>query len=234
MNAAVTGRGAGKGRIALVHALTESMAPIATAFENHWPDAPRFDLLDSALSRDRATGDLAPAIAARVLALTRYAVDLGSSGVPTAAILFTGTAFGPALAAARDKVGVPILSPNGSAFDEAAASGRRVALLVTFPPSEAPLTHEMQAAIDAAGAGTRLTVAAIPDALHALQSGDAAAHDELIADAALATDADLYLLGQFSMAGAATAVAARVGKPVLTTPDSAVLALRRLLEDGGT
>lgn len=234
MNAAATGRDTRKGRIALVHALEESMAPIATAFETHWPDARRFDLLDSALSHDRATGDLAPAIAARVLALTRYAVDLGSSGVPTAAILFTGTAFGPALAAARSKVGVPILSPNGSAFDEAAASGRHVALLVTFPPSEAPLTREMQAAIAAAGVGTRLTVAAIPDALHALQSGDAATHDELIAAAAFATDADLYLLGQFSMAGAATAVAERVGKPVLTTPDSAVLALRRLLEDGET
>ena len=220
------------GRIALVHALDESMQPIAAAFDRLWPQAPRFDVLDSALSRDRATGNLTPAVAARVLALLRYAVEVGGPGSKTAAILFTATAFGPALAAARNKIAVPILSPHQSAFTEAAASGQRVALLVSFPPSETPLERDLASAITAAGADTRAVSVPVPGALDALQNGDTATHDGLIAEAAAATPADLYLLGQFSMARAAPAVEAAVTGRVLTTPDSAVLAMRRLLTGG--
>ena len=220
------------GRIALVHALDESMRPIALAFERLWPQAPRFDVLDSALSRDRAAGNLTPAVAARVLTLLRYAVEVGGPGRQTVAILFTATAFGPALASARNKIMVPILSPHESAFTEAAASGQHVALLVSFPPSEAPLERDLLSAVTAAGADTRADLVPVPGALSALQNGDTATHDGLVAEAAATTPADLYLLGQFSMARAAPAVEAAVTGRVLTTPDSAVLAMRRLLTGG--
>jgi hypothetical protein len=42
-------------------------------------------------------------------------------------------------------------------------------------------------------------------------------------------DCDVIALSQFSLARAARAVAAATGKPVLTTPDSAVRKLQRLL-----
>ena len=42
-------------------------------------------------------------------------------------------------------------------------------------------------------------------------------------------DCDAIALSQFSLARAAEAVAQATGKPVLTTPDSAVRKLKRLL-----
>ena len=42
-------------------------------------------------------------------------------------------------------------------------------------------------------------------------------------------DCDLIALAQYSMAPAAEAVAEATGRPVLTTPDSAVMKLRDLL-----
>ena len=63
-------------------------------------------------------------------------------------------------------------------------------------------------------------------ALAALDAGDTAEHDRLAAQAARdLIDCDAIALGQFSLARAAGAVAAATGKRVLTTPDSAVLAL---------
>jgi hypothetical protein len=66
--------------------------------------------------------------------------------------------------------------------------------------------------------------------LAALDAGDPALHDRLAVETAQTLDGcDVIALAQFSLARAAAAVAAATGLPVLTTPDSAVLKLRRLL-----
>ena len=68
------------------------------------------------------------------------------------------------------------------------------------------------------------------DALAALDHGDAVAHDQAAARAATALpEVDVVALAQFSLARAAHMVEAATGKPVLTTPDSAVRKLQRLL-----
>ena len=41
-------------RIALVHALEESVLPIRAAFAEVWPEAATFDLLETSLAPDRA------------------------------------------------------------------------------------------------------------------------------------------------------------------------------------
>jgi len=67
--------------------------------------------------------------------------------------------------------------------------------------------------------------------MQALDAGDGATHDRLIADAVgpLAGH-DAVLLAQFSMARAAPAVAAAIGGTVLTSPETAVAKLRGLVE----
>jgi uncharacterized protein YbjT (DUF2867 family) len=67
-------------------------------------------------------------------------------------------------------------------------------------------------------------------ALAALDRGDRATHDRLVMEAAKdLRDCDLIALAQYSMAPAAEAVATATGRPVLTTPDSAVQKLMKLL-----
>ena len=64
----------------------------------------------------------------------------------------------------------------------------------------------------------------------ALRSGDAARHNPLLAEAAKGlANCHAIMLGQFSTACAKPAVAAATGAPVLTSPDTAVQALKRLL-----
>ena len=44
-------------RIALIHALPDSVEPANTAFAELWPEAFRFNLLDDSLARDLAAAD---------------------------------------------------------------------------------------------------------------------------------------------------------------------------------
>ena len=207
-------------RIALIHALKESQVPIWDAFAAHWPEARTTNLLDDSLSEDLAAeGELTAEMMGRFLTLGRYAARNGSD-----AILFTCSAFGLAIAAVKQDLKIPVLTPNEAAFEDAISRGSRIGLLVTFGPSLGTLQAELEGARPNVTVDGRL----VPGALAALQTGDAVTHDRLIGAAvADMKDCDAIVLGQFSMARAAHGYAGTT--PLLTTPASAVTKLRRLL-----
>lgn len=207
-------------RIALIHATPAAMAPVTEAFARHWPEAEPMHVLDDTLSRDRAAADaLTNAMATRIRALADYARTANAD-----AILYTCSAFGPAIRAVAADTGMPVLTPNGAMFAEAHAMGGQAGLLASFPPSIASMVGEY------AALQPQLPVkaACAPEALEALTAGDAAAHDRLLAEAAVKTlsGCDVIMLAQFSTARARATVAEATGRPVLTSPDSAVCALR--------
>jgi hypothetical protein len=75
-----------------------------------------------------------------------------------------------------------------------------------------------------------LVPALAADALTALNRGDAAEHDRVAMEVSRELeDCDVVALAQFSLSSAAEHVAAATGRTVLTTPDSAVRKLQRLL-----
>jgi Asp/Glu/hydantoin racemase len=207
-------------RIAIIHALRHSPPPIEAAFRDAWPEAWLMNLLDDSLSADLARdGRLTPAMTERFLMLARYAAGTGARG-----ILFSCSAFGPCIeACARDLSPLPVLKPNEAAIEEAVGIGRRIGLLATFPGTLASMPAEFPR-------GVQVVPCLAEGALAALDAGDAAAHDRLAAEAAVALKGcDAVLLGQFSLARAAPLVEATTGLPVVTTPGSAVRKLRRLL-----
>ena len=213
-------------RIVLIHAVQVAMPPVAAAFAEHWPEVELVNLLDDALSvdRERAT-DLTPAMMQRIDALAGYAENVGAAG-----ILFTCSAFGPAIEATRTRRALPVLKPNEAMFELALAQGIRLGLLATFPPSVASMADELRDAAARAGRCYTLRTVCVPEALRALKAGDACYHDDLLAAAAAGfNDVDALMLAHFSTSRARPAVEERVSAPVLTSPDSAVIALRKRL-----
>ena len=223
-------------RIALVHATALAIQPVSHAFSRLWPEARLMNLLDDSLSADRAAaGTLNAAMVARFGNLARYCVDNGAG-----AILFTCSAFGPAIEAARAGVGVPVLKPNeamlAEALDAAAAGRGKLALLATFEPSVESIAAELRALAAARSQPVELVTRYVPDAMAAANRGgaaDAEQHDALIAAAAAAweeaRDCDALMLAQFSMARARDQVQSRSPAPVLVSTDSAVRAMRRAM-----
>ncbi len=207
-------------RITLIHALKHSIVPIEASFARLWPQARLMNLLDDSLSADLAQdGKLTPRMTERFLTMGRYAVGTGANG-----ILFTCSAFGPCIeAVARAHAPMPVLKPNEAMIEEAVAKGQRIGLLSTFAPTLVSMPPEFPSSV-------QLVPKLAEGALAALDRGDRAEHDRIVVEASKdLRDCDLIALAQYSMAPAAERVAEVTGRPVLTTPDSAVKKLKAML-----
>lgn len=217
-------------RIALIHALTESVLPAHQAFRALWPEAYCFDLLDTSLSGDLAAGErLEDGIADRIRKLAEYAAASQGEAGETQALLFTCSAFGPAIDAVKDHVSIPVLRPNEAAFEQALALGNRIGLAVTFGPSFSSLRDELLSMASQRGQRIEVAPVLVEGALAALKAGNGEEHDRLAAEACRRLPpVDTLVLGQFSLARAADAVRDCIAAPVLTTPSSAVTALKSL------
>ena len=209
--------------IALIHALAHSVAPINDEMVHAWPEAQRMNLLDDSLSADlaRSGQGLDAVMHRRFETLADYVVGTGAQ-----AILFTCSAFGPCIeAVARKHAGIPVLKPNEAMVQEALAHGGRVGLIASFAPTLASMPPEFPAQIE-------LRCALAAGAMEALNAGDLAGHDAFVLEAArelAAAGCSVIALAQFSLARAAPAIRHALGLPVLTTPESAVRALRQRL-----
>jgi len=214
-------------RIALIHATPLSLRPIAVAFSELWPEARTFNVLDDSLAPDKERGDSAPELMFKRFAdLTRYAVSCGSQ-----AILFTCSAFGAEIAAAREGYVLPILKPNEAMVDSAVLRGVHIGVVATFGPTITTIRAELEAAGRAVERTIRCVSEVADGAFSALEAGDEHTHDRLVAAAAERLPCvDVILLAQFSMARARTAVSSvRPDVPVLTSPHAAVDQLRQRL-----
>lgn len=206
-------------RVALIHALTHSMAPINQEMAREWPGCQRMNLLDDSLSADlaRLPNGLDSAMHERFFALADYAVSTGAGG-----LLFTCSAFGPCIEAVARRCNVPVLKPNEAMISEAVQAGRRIGLIATFAPTLQSMPTEFPASVE-------LLPVLAEGALDALNGGDLELHDELImraAQSAAAQGADVIALAQFSMARAEMLVRGAMMQPVITTVGSAVRAMR--------
>ncbi len=210
-------------RIALIHALAHAVDPINEAIARDWPEATRMNLLDDSLSADLAASGRGQdaAMHARFQRLAQYAVDCGSD-----AILFTCSAFGACIeAVAATHSAIPVLKPNEAMIDDAAALDQRIGLVATFGPTLISMPPEFPRHVV-------LDTALAEGALAALNAGNGALHDELIAQAASELEAKgcrVIALAQFSMARAAPMVHRRTGLVVITPVSSAVAQLKLLL-----
>lgn len=220
-------------RIALIHATPLAIGPIQSAFQRLWPQARRMNLLDDSLSADLAeTGRLTDGMTRRFEDLARYAQGTGCNG-----ILFTCSAFGPAIEAAGRATGLPTLKPNEAMFEQALElhqPGRvlRLGLLATFPASLPSMSAELEQLAGQRGVQLAIETAFVPEAMDDLARGDAADHHRKIANAAHALrDCDAVMLAQFSMAAARTETQAHLSCPVLSSPDCAVQALMQRMSD---
>ena len=210
--------------IGLIHALEESEEPIRESFQKIWPEAKLSEYSDFQLSVDRANGLDEASIRSRI-------IDLGQQAVndQVDAILYTCSAFGEAIEAAKSQFSLPILKPNESAFKKAIRAASDVNILVTFEPSLNLLTNEFE--IMSKGLDIKIKGHLINDALKLLKQEEAQAHNEKIIDAVKEIPAEeTVILGQFSMARAADEIEINMPDRLLVnTPDAAVIELKELL-----
>lgn len=213
-------------RVFLVHPNAAALAPMADAARRLWPEAAVFNVLEEALYAELdAFGTITAHLVERLTLLFRYCAAARADG-----IIFTGSTFGPAVEAARRQIAVPVLKSDEAMTEDAVRRGGRIAVLGTARRSLAVIAGNLEA--EAGRTGRAVTIARhfVPEAQAALQGGDRARHDRLVAAAAAGVrDCEVLVIGQMSMVPAAAKMAQVAGRRILTAPEAAIVKLRSLL-----
>jgi hypothetical protein len=218
-------------RIFLVHANPPAMPPVDAAMRQGWPEAQVFNLLDESLYAELdAKGTITPEIVRRIRLLLEYCVAARAAGV-----IFSGSTFGPAVAAARQWLAIPVLKADEAMISAAIDGGPRIAVLGATERSIAVVAGGIAAAAAAAGRSVAVTPHWVAGATAAMAAGNRAEHDRLVADAVgRATDCDVLVVSQISMIPAVLAVPDLPGRKVLTSANTAVARLRALVTAGAS
>ncbi|MFD4638164.1 AroM family protein [Lentzea sp. NPDC058436] len=207
--------------VALVHATPAPMAPAADAFATAMPDARLWNVLDDTLITDaEQAGSLTPELRDRMRTLIGYAVDSGAD-----AVLLTCSIYGPVTAELDHPV--PVLPPDRALFEEVARLAP--ARVLVLGPAEAGARDTADRLRAHLGAGAVVEGVAVAGVRDALAAGDVAHAAELVVSTVRAHDTDVVVLGQFSLAPVAEAVAAALDVPVLSAPQLAARAIRAAL-----
>ena len=213
-------------RIVLIHAVPMAIEPIKCAFDELWPEPEIVNLFDDSLSIDRAKSNvLTTDMERRIADLGNYAESIGADG-----ILFTCSAFGPAIDKVINNLTIPVLKPNEAMFEQALNTGHRIGMLATFEQSIASMSKEFCEVRNTLSATGYLDAKLVKGAMEFLRQGNQAKHNELIAKTAATFQyCDVLMLAQFSMVSAKSAVLKELNVPVLTAPEAAVKKLRGIL-----
>ena len=163
------------------------------------------------MTRDRLRG--------HVSALADFGVD---------AVLVTCSSVGGVVDEIAPGADVPVLRVDRAMAERAVALGSTVGVLATLPTTLTPTTNLVEAAARTAGRATTVVSRLCDGAFAALDRGDRARHDAIIADELdrLVAEVDVVVLAQASMARIAAARPAG-GTPVLSSPR---LAMERLAD----
>ena len=214
-------------KVALIHALEESKQPVWKSFYDLWPEAVLSNYSDLSLSKDRNLGQNENTIGQRISNLAKMAVSENAD-----AILYTCSAFGDEINQVKDQYSIPILRPNEAAFIDAIQLKQKIKIMVTFLPSLELLTQEIKTMMVESNTELEVEGIYVEEALKSLQNGLVNQHDDLIAKIALDQKDDCtIILGQFSMASALSNISEKNSDlRVLTTPDSSVLRLKKIIE----
>jgi Asp/Glu/hydantoin racemase len=210
--------------IALVHASRASVDPVTQHYNQTAPQLRTVNMLDDAVMTMLAELDLGRAVRrlSEMVELARIEYDARVAVVTCSAVSRNG------MRELRGSSKIPILKIDEPMTRRAAAAGRRIGIVATFPATVATTVELLHAAALAPIQTTHVLAA---EALQALLRGDTQAHDRLLLEAASQVERegiDALVLAQVSMARLEPQVRAHSKVPVfssLTTSLEEVLAL---------
>lgn len=207
--------------LGLIHTSATLIPVFQQLVQDHLPGVATFNIVDDSLVRNiAARGSVTPEIYKRVADYVASAEDSGADQ-----ILVTCSSIGAAVEAAAEKAGVPVLRVDQPMTDIAVNAGKRIGVIATLPTTLQPTADLVQRRAAAADKEIELTSKLCEGAFDALMSGNAAKHDEMVANALreLSKQVDVILLAQASMARVVdTLDAADRVVPILASPVNAI------------
>lgn len=214
-------------KLALVHTVPFLVGVFKGLLEKRYDGLESFHMLDESLLADaRRDGGMTPAIIRRMTGLCALAQDAGAE-----AILFTCSATSPGINPVRPLMDVPVMKIDDAMAALAVRSGARIGLLCTNHATEGPSTDILHEHAAIAGRIIEIEPVVENQAFAALRDGNQQGHDDALVKAAesLASECDVIVLAQASMAHLAEGLSRNLKIPVLESPSLCVEALANTL-----
>ena len=211
--------------IALIHASRAAVDPVTQHFNQTAPELKTVNLLDDGIMTSLAEDDVDRAV--RRLA---EMVELAWLEYRANAVLLTCSAVSrEGMRALRRQTRIPIIKIDEPMTRRAAAAGRRIGIVATFPATVATTVELLHAA---ALTPIETTHVLAGEALQALLRGDVEAHDRLLLEAAHQVETegiDAMVLAQVSMVRLEPQIRAKSRVPVFSSLATALDEVRALL-----
>lgn len=214
--------------LGLIHT-SATLVPVFQQLCNEYlPDVKVFNIVDDSLIKNViGCGELTPATARRVV---NYVGSAEAAGADF--IMVTCSSIGAAVEASAALTKVPVLRVDQPMADKAVQTGKRIGVVATLSTTLQPTSDLVKRRAAAAGKEIELEAVLCEGAFDALMSGDAAAHDAMVAKALkdMAGRCDVIVLAQASMARVVDTLDEADKKvPILASPPVAVQYLASVL-----
>lgn len=211
-----------------VHTAMPMVEATKALFEEHLPDVRLINMVDESLIQDVIkAGEVMPSVARRLEMYYAAAVEADAD-----VIFSTCSSVGEVATRARSSVSIPIVKIDEAMARKAVDMGNRVGVLATLPTTLGPTARLVRDQADQEGKSVSVTEGLAEGAFEALLAGDAETHDSLIMETArrIASEVDLIVLAQGSMARMQDTLETATGLPVLSSPTMGVQSVKAVLE----
>ena len=192
------------------------------------PDCRLINIADDCLIQDVIkAGGPTVGVTRRLLAYYQAAEDAGAD-----VILNTCSSIGEVADIGKKCAKVPLVKIDDAMARKGVQMGDRVGVIATLPTTLGPTVRLVQRKADEIGKKVAVVEGLAKGAFEALMSGNAEEHDALILQTAkdIASQVDVIVLAQGSMAKMQEKLAEATGKPVLSSPRLGVQEVRDILK----
>jgi Asp/Glu/hydantoin racemase len=215
--------------LGLIHTSATLVPVFQKLCSDQLPGVNVFNIVDDSLIKDVISkGELTHITARRVVDYVASAETAGADF-----ILVTCSSIGAAVETAATLSRVPVLRVDQPMADLAVRTGKRIGVVATLPTTLQPTSDLVRRRAAVAGKDIELVSRLCDGAFEALMNGNAAKHDEMVANALreLSTQVDVILLAQASMARVVDTLDASEKRiPIIASPPEAVKHLATLLK----
>ena len=210
-----------------IHTSLALVKVLGDLFKEILPGVRIVNIVDDSLLEDvRIAGHLIPSVTRRIVG---YGVLAQSSGAD--AIFNCCSSVGEAADALAKSVEIPVVKIDDRMAAIAVEQGTRIGVIATVSTTLDPTVRLVQSKADAIGKQISIQRSLVDGAFDALINGDPAKHDVLVAAAIAksASENDIVVLAQGSMARLVPGLKDKVRVPLLSSPRLGIEALKSAL-----
>ncbi len=215
-------------KLALIHTSPATLEPLKAQAAELLPGVEIVNFVDdSILPQLLKNGGNVGEVEDRLLHYAQFAEQVGAD-----AILSACSSLGELTPSAQHVVSVPVVRIDDAMAAAAVQRGRRIGVAATLPTTLNPTTRLLEAKAEALGRAVEIKPVLVSGAYERLMDGDKDGHDNMLVAALtrLASEVDVVVLAQVSMARVLPRVPAELRDKFLTSPRLGMEAVKHALE----